>query len=85
MSGLTHDPRIATATAAVTAGSGIDAGWLQILPPYVSLTAACLGCILTVILIHNHLIAQRKLRLELQILRDSIPRRESSQAQSEQG
>ena len=65
---VVHDPKFSLVSALATALSGIDLKWLQVLPPVVSLTAACLGCVLTVVLIHNHLLTRKKLRLEMQLL-----------------
>lgn len=65
---MIHDPKFSLFSALATMFSGIDLRWLQMLPSYVSLAAAILGCLLTVVLIRNHLLTRKKLKLELRLL-----------------
>lgn len=70
---VSHDPRVAAVVGAATAVSGIDHTWLQVLPPYISMAASVIGLMLSVVLLRNHLLARKKLKIEIEILRERHP------------
>ena len=60
-------PKIATAVAAVTTGTG--ASWLWWVPDDVGKLATLVGVVLSVVLIRVHLMTLEKLRTEVAIMR----------------